>query len=91
METIETGAILLALASSAAGVALCAIRAVRGPSMFDRVLAFDCIVLNLVAATLLLSMLLETSAFIDVVLAVALLGFLGTVSFAAYLEGTLVE
>lgn len=91
METIETGAILLALACSAAGVGLCAIRAVRGPSMFDRVLAFDCIVLNLVAATLLLSMLLETSAFIDVVLAVALLGFLGTVSFAAYLEGTLVE
>ncbi len=91
MEMIEMAAVVVALASSAAGVLLCAIRAVRGPSMFDRVLAFDCIVLNLLAATLLLSMLLETSAFMDVVLVVALLGFLGTISLAAYLEGTLVE
>jgi multicomponent Na+:H+ antiporter subunit F len=73
------------------GILLCAIRALRGPSLFDRVLAFDAIALNVVGATLLLSIYFRTDAFIDFVLVVALLGFLGTVSFAAYLEGTLVD
>jgi multicomponent Na+:H+ antiporter subunit F len=73
------------------GIVLCAVRAVRGPSLFDRVMAFDAIALNVVGATLLLSLFYRTSAFIDFVLVVALLGFLGTVSFAAYLEGTLVK
>jgi len=73
------------------GIILCAIRAVRGPSLFDRVMAFDAIALNIVGATLLLSLFYRTSSFIDFVLVVALLGFLGTVSFAAYLEGTLVK
>jgi multicomponent Na+:H+ antiporter subunit F len=73
------------------GIVLCAIRAVRGPTLFDRVMAFDAIALNIVGATLLLSLFYRSAAFIDFVLVVALLGFLGTVSFAAYLEGTLVK
>jgi multicomponent Na+:H+ antiporter subunit F len=74
-----------------AGVFCCLGRMLRGPSPFDRVLAFEAIALNFVGLTVLVSILLDTNAYIDVVLVVALLGFLGTVSIAAYLEGTLVD
>ena len=90
-EGIQTAIILGSLAVLGMGIVLCGVRAVRGPSMFDRVLAFDGIILNVVGAMLLLSMLLGSGAFMDVVLVVALLGFLGTISLAAYLEGTLVD
>jgi multicomponent Na+:H+ antiporter subunit F len=88
---IETYLIWGALGVIGVGILLCTIRAIKGPSLFDRVMAFDAIALNVVGATLLLSIYFRTVAFIDFVLVVALLGFLGTVSFAAYLEGTLVE
>lgn len=90
-ELLEATVIIGGLGVLGLGMLLCLARAVRGPTLFDRVLAFDCIVLNMVGAALLLSTLLGTGAFMDVVLVVALLGFLSTVSLAAYLEGTLVD
>lgn len=91
ISELEQVVIVGALVVIAIGLVLCTVRAVRGPTLFDRVLAFDTIVLNLVGAALLLSILLGTSVFMDVVLVVALLGFLGTMSLAAYLEGSLVD
>jgi multisubunit Na+/H+ antiporter MnhF subunit len=75
----------------AISIGLCMVRAVRGPTLFDRVLAFDCLALNVVGGVVLVSLLLRTDAYLDVVLVVALLGFLGTVAIATYLEGTLVD
>lgn len=83
---IVGGLVVLAI-----GVALCVVRAFRGPTLFDRVMAFDAIALNLVGAVLLLSVLFRSDAFMDVILVVALLGFLGAISLASYLEGTLVD
>lgn len=83
--------LLAALVVIAAGLLLCVMRAIRGPTLFDRAMAFDAIALNFVGAILLVSILLRTDAFMDVVLVVALLGFLGAISLAAYLEGTLVD
>ena len=74
-----------------AGIGLCAIRIARGPTHFDRLLAFDCLVLDVVGVALAASMLLETNAFIDMVLVTALFGFIGTISLTAYLEGSLVR
>jgi multisubunit Na+/H+ antiporter MnhF subunit len=73
------------------GIVMCLVRLARGPSSFDRALAFDGLVLNVVGAVLLLSMLLATDVFVDAVLVVTLLGFVGTVALAAYLEGSLVD
>ncbi|AUX25767.1 cation:proton antiporter [Sorangium cellulosum] len=85
-------AVLLgALAALGLAMLLCGIRIVRGPSLLDQVLAFDCFVLNVVGAVLVSSMLLGTTLFIDVVLVITLLGFAGTVALAAYVEGTLVD
>ena len=91
LSMFEAIVILTALAVIGVGIGLCAIRAYRGPSLFDRVLAFDCMALNVVGAVLLVSILLDSAVFMDVVLVVALLGFLGTISLAAYLEGSLVD
>lgn len=89
--SLEAAVLLAALAGLGAGVALCVIRMARGPTHFDRVLALDCLVLDVAGAVLVASMLLETDAFVDSVLAISMLGFLGTVTLSAYLEGSLVE
>lgn len=86
METIILSAGLLALGAS---IALCGVRAAIGPSSFDRVVAFDTINLNVIGILLLVSIWLRTDAFIDVVLVLSLLSFLGTMSLAAFLEGSL--
>lgn len=83
--------IVAALVVIGISILLCVVRALKGPSLFDRVLAFDCIALNMVGAILLVSIYERTDAFMDVVLVVALLGFLGTISLGAYLEGSLVD
>ena len=87
--------IALAIDGALVVLALCLIlnvyRAVRGPTLFDRVLAFDAMALDFVAIVLLLAVRFAAPAMVDVVLVVALLGFLGTISLAAYLEGTLVD
>jgi multisubunit Na+/H+ antiporter MnhF subunit len=88
---ISTVAVWIGLMVIGVGVVLCALRILKGPSLFDRVMAFDCLALNLVGAILLISIHFRTPYFMDVVLVVALLGFLGTVSLAAYLEGSLVD
>jgi multicomponent Na+:H+ antiporter subunit F len=88
---METLLLLAGLGVLVAGIGCCLVRALQGPTPFNRVLAFEAIALNTVALTVVVSILLDTDAFIDVVLVVALLGFLGTVSIAAYLEGTLVD
>jgi len=73
------------------GFALCLYRAIKGPTGFDRVLAFDCMVLHGLGMVMVFSMFTSSSAYLDVVLVVGLLGFIGTVSLAAYLEGDLVD
>jgi multisubunit Na+/H+ antiporter MnhF subunit len=88
---IVTVAVWVGLFGIGVGVVLCALRILKGPSLFDRVMAFDCLALNLVGAMLLISIHFRTAFFMDVVLVVALLGFLGTISLAAYLEGSLVD
>jgi multicomponent Na+:H+ antiporter subunit F len=88
----QSSAVLLpALAALGVAIALCAIRIARGPSLLDRVLAFDCLVLHAVGVVLLYSILLNTTVFIDVVLVITLLGFVGTIALCAYVEGTLVD
>ncbi|MGI5860540.1 MAG: monovalent cation/H+ antiporter complex subunit F [Myxococcales bacterium] len=72
-------------------IALSGVRAAVGPSLFDRALAFDCISFNFAGCVLLASILMRSDLFIEVVLVIALLGFMATITVAFYLEGTLVE
>lgn len=61
-------------------------RLVRGPSLPDRVVAFDlitAIILGLIAGYVLLT---RATVFLDAAVVVALISFLGTVAIARYLE-----
>lgn len=89
--TLRLIVLLVALGVLVVAIGMCVVRATRGPSHFDRVLAFDCAVLDTVGVVVILSILLGVPWLIDVVLVVTLLGFLSTVALTAYLEETDVD
>ena len=67
-------------------------RLIKGPTTPDRVVALDAIGINLVAIVGILSMLLKTSEFLDVILLIGILAFIGTIAFAKFLEkGEIIE
>ncbi|KAB7667122.1 Na(+)/H(+) antiporter subunit F1 [Bacillus sp. B1-b2] len=61
-------------------------RVIKGPTTPDRVVALDAIGINLVAITAILSVVLNTSAFLEVILLIGILAFIGTIAFSKYLE-----
>lgn len=67
-------------------------RLVKGPTVPDRVIALDAIGVNLVSIAAVLSILLDTSSFLDIILLIGILAFIGTVAFAKFLEkGEIIE
>ena len=65
---------------------LAGVRIVRGPTAADRVVAFDMVNLLGTAAAGIAALSSDSIAFIDIALAVALIGFLATVAFAGFIE-----
>ncbi|WP_406603198.1 Na(+)/H(+) antiporter subunit F1 [Neobacillus dielmonensis] len=67
-------------------------RVIKGPTVPDRVIALDAIGVNLVAVTALICIVLKSSAFLEIILLIGILAFIGTVAFAKYLEkGVIIE
>ncbi|HRN89435.1 monovalent cation/H+ antiporter complex subunit F [Hyphomicrobium sp.] len=87
-----SGAAALEIAAMVAGVllvaaAICAaVRIVRGPSTPDRVVALDMLSLIGVAVAGLAVIVSGSTAFVDIALGVALVGFLAVVAFAGFIE-----
>jgi multicomponent Na+:H+ antiporter subunit F len=67
-------------------IAICAWRLVKGPSLPDRVAALDTIGINLLAMVAVLSILFKTEAFIEYILLIGILSFIGTMALARYIE-----
>jgi len=61
-------------------------RVIKGPTIPDRVVALDAIGINLVAVVGLVSIFLKTNAFLEIILLIGILSFIGTVAFSKYLE-----
>ena len=80
------GAVQLASVMLALSVVLAFIRLLRGPSLPDRVVAFDLMTSVAVGIMALYSIATEETVFLDVAIVLALISFLGTVAFARYLE-----
>ena len=68
------------------GVAFAFLRLVLGPSLPDRVVALDMMTVQIVAFCGLYAMLAEDTAFVDVAIVLALVGFLATVALARFVE-----
>lgn len=67
-------------------------RVIKGPTTPDRVIALDAIGVNLVAVVALLSIVLKTHAFLEIILLIGIIAFIGTVTFSKYLEkGVIIE
>jgi multicomponent Na+:H+ antiporter subunit F len=70
------------------GVALLAatVRLVKGPTLPDRVVAMDLIGVLVVSLTVMLAASTGVRATLDAAIVIALIGFVGTVAYARYVE-----
>jgi len=62
------------------------VRLLRGPSLPDRVVAFDLLATVGVGISAVYSMAHDQPVFLDVAVVIALISFVGTVAFARYIE-----
>ena len=69
-----------------AGVLLAFLRLIRGPSLPDRVVALDTMTVLIVAFCGLYTLQTGVTAFLDVAVVLALIGFLATVALARFVE-----
>lgn len=78
---LELGFIMVVLS-----VVMAFVRLVKGPSLQDRVVALDMMTVAIVAFCGLAAIRYNTTAFLDVALVLALVGFLATVALARFAE-----
>lgn len=76
----------------ALAIAIALYRIIRGPSIPDRVVALDMMVVNLISAIAVISILLKTKAFLEVILILGILAFISTIALSKYIErGVIIE
>jgi len=80
-------AVPLALALMGLALLVAFVRLARGPTVFDRVVALDLSVTVVVGAIGTFAIESDQSLSVRAALVVALVGFLGTLALARYLEG----
>ena len=61
-------------------------RFLKGPTLSDRVVAFDIMGIMSVSLLVLLALYFQRSLYIDIALVIGLIGFLGTTIFGRYIE-----
>ncbi|MBO2944296.1 Na(+)/H(+) antiporter subunit F1 [Paenibacillus sp. F411] len=84
--------LMASLAVLSLAVLGCVYRLIAGPSMNDRIIALDTIGIILLSIVAVLSMLLETMYYFDIILLIGILTFIGTTALARYIErGDVIE
>jgi multicomponent Na+:H+ antiporter subunit F len=68
------------------GVAFGFVRLIKGPSLPDRIVAFDLMTVLIVAFCGLFAISTDSAALLDVAIVLALVGFLATVALGRYVE-----
>ncbi len=71
------------------GLLMAAIRFIKGPTAGDRTVALDTLTTILVAGLVLLGYVFGRYIYLDVALVYGVLGFIGVIVIARYLEGAL--
>lgn len=61
-------------------------RLIKGPTVADRVVALDALGVSLISIVALLSLIYETGYFLEVILLLSILSFIGTTAFAKFIE-----
>jgi multicomponent Na+:H+ antiporter subunit F len=84
--------ITIALILFAIAIGMAVLRIILGPSMPDRVLALDVIGVNLIASIAVISVLMNTMAYLEAILILGILSFIGTIAYSKFIErGVVVE
>nr|WP_028608658.1 Na(+)/H(+) antiporter subunit F1 [Paenibacillus harenae] len=84
--------LLVSLAILSLAVVGCMYRLLKGPSNADRIAALDTIGILLLSMIAVICMLLKTYAYVDIILVIGILTFIGTTAFARYIErGVVIE
>lgn len=84
--------LITALALFGVAIAIALIRIIIGPSLPDRVIAMDMIGVNLLSGIAIISILLQTKAFLEAILILGILAFISTIAFSKFLErGVIIE
>jgi multicomponent Na+:H+ antiporter subunit F len=82
METVGTICFVLLTVSGA----LCLGRVLAGPTLADRILALDCLLIIVVVGVGVDAAVTGRGIYLDVLLVVALVAFIGTTAVARFLE-----
>lgn len=61
-------------------------RFIKGPTLSDRIVAFDVLSIMSVSLLVVLSLFFERAIYLDIALILGLIGFLGTTIFARFIE-----
>ena len=77
---------LLFFSFGGAGIVLCLVRAAVGPTTSDRVVGVDGTVTITIALMVLLASFFDRQVYLDVALVYAVLGFIGVLAVARYME-----
>ena len=75
----------IAMVGVLAAIAVCLWRILRGPTVVDRGIAADTLSVQVIGLAILMTIRMHRAAGFDVVLIIALLGFVSTVAFAQYI------
>jgi len=88
IETLDTlaWAVTPLLVLLAAALALGSVRLLRGPGLADRIIAIDMLTVAAIAVAAMAAVATGRREFLDVGLGVAVVGFVATCAFAAFLE-----
>jgi len=85
-------ALIVAFVSLALGQILSMVRLVLGPTVGDRILALDTMVINALGLVVLLGIYQGVQIYFEVTLLIAMLGFVSTVALARFiLRGDIIE
>jgi multicomponent Na+:H+ antiporter subunit F len=85
VDILATGG-LIALSMVSVALFLAATRLFRGPTLADRVVALELIASLMVGVVALIAVISDQGVLIDVAIAVTLVGFIGAVGLARYME-----
>jgi multicomponent Na+:H+ antiporter subunit F len=87
-----TNMLMVALAILSLSIVGCFYRVLKGPSMADRIIALDMVGINLISIVAVISIVMDTQAYLETILLIGILAFLGTVAFSKYIEkGEVIE
>ena len=76
-----------ALVTLGIALALAVVRLVRGPTLPDRIVAMDLIGVLVIALIVVLAASTGVRATLDAAIVIALIGFVGTIAYATYVQG----